>query len=44
MNTELEQEAKKYANIPLHRDIDTEERYFNSDCIRMMILLQESYK
>jgi len=27
----LEKAAKNYANIPLHRDIDTEERYFNSN-------------
>jgi hypothetical protein len=27
----LEEVAKNYANIPLHRDIDTEERYFNSN-------------
>jgi hypothetical protein len=27
----LEEAAKNYANIPLHRDIDTEERYFNSN-------------
>jgi hypothetical protein len=25
----LEEAAKNYADIPLHRDIDTEERYFN---------------
>jgi hypothetical protein len=29
----LEQEAKEYANIPLNRDIDSEERYFN-DSVR----------
>jgi hypothetical protein len=27
----LEEAAKSYAKIPLHRDIDSEERYFNSD-------------
>jgi hypothetical protein len=27
----LEKAAKNYANIPLHRDIDSEERYFNSN-------------
>ena len=29
--TTLEEAAKNYANIPLHKDIDTEERYFNSN-------------
>jgi hypothetical protein len=29
----IEQEAKEYANIPLNRDIDSEERYFN-DSVR----------
>jgi hypothetical protein len=27
----LEEAAKSYAKIPLHRDVDSEERYFNSD-------------
>lgn len=29
----LEEQAKNYAKIPLYRDIDTEERYFN-DAVR----------
>jgi hypothetical protein len=29
----LEQEAREYANIPLNRNIDLEERYFN-DSVR----------
>lgn len=33
-NSNLEIEAKKYAGIPLNRCVDTEERYFNSDCLR----------
>lgn len=34
MNTELQQEAKKHAGIPLEKNIDSEERYFNSNCVR----------
>ena len=29
----LEEAAKSYAKIPLHRDVDSEERYFN-DAVR----------
>ncbi len=31
---DLIKEAKEYAGIPLNRDIDDEERYFNSNCVR----------
>jgi hypothetical protein len=33
MNKQIEEAAKTYANIPLDRDVDTEERYFN-DAVR----------